>query len=331
MRTYGKDAAVNSRRICLSIFCCVIFAAILESVTGGAADAGFYSYSRETKIRMAVGREMIAVRFAPESTSEQRQIIVESETTLRSFSAREEVSDYRISLLRLREGVTEKDVSRTIQALNARTEVEYANPVFAYPKGILIPTDEFIVKFASGVSRAEIRALNQANGIEVLEVRNRVNWYLLRVKAPKNVHALEMANRYYEDPMTAFSVPNFVIRGKLAARVIPNDEYFREQWCLDNTEQHPGDADISAPEGWETSTGSPDIVIAIIDTGVDLSHEDLVDKLVDGYDTDESDDDASPETTFAEDAHGTACAGLAAATTDNATGVAGMAVCLIGT
>jgi subtilisin family serine protease len=54
--------------------------------------------------------------------------------------------------------------------------------------------------------------------------------------------------------------------------VFPNDEYFPHQWHLHNTGQSGGTpgADVRAPEAWEITTGDANIVIALIDTGVDI-------------------------------------------------------------
>jgi len=58
---------------------------------------------------------------------------------------------------------------------------------------------------------------------------------------------------------------------------IPNDPRFEDLWGLNNEGQTGGtvDADIDAPEAWSISTGSRDIVVGVIDTGVDYSHPDL--------------------------------------------------------
>ena len=62
----------------------------------------------------------------------------------------------------------------------------------------------------------------------------------------------------------------------------PDDPHFEEQWALHNTGQTGGkpDADLDAPEAWNITTGGTtslgdEIVIAIIDNGFDLEHEDL--------------------------------------------------------
>ena len=107
----------------------------------------------------------------------------------------------------------------------------------------------------------------------------RTDWYLLRVKDTTSMNTLRTSNLYYESPITILSMPNFVRRLRKAT-IIPDDAYFTKQWHLNNTGQVPpggtADADIDAPEGWEISTGSSNIVIAVIDEGVDIYHEDLV-------------------------------------------------------
>ena len=61
----------------------------------------------------------------------------------------------------------------------------------------------------------------------------------------------------------------------------PNDPSFPQEWGLDNTGQTVNfttgtpDADIDATEAWSVSTGSPSVTVAVIDTGVDLTHPDL--------------------------------------------------------
>lgn len=108
---------------------------------------------------------------------------------------------------------------------------------------------------------------------------------------------------------------------------ITNDQYDHLQWSLNNNEQLWGveGADIQAEDAWTLSHGSASITAAIIDTGVDLTHPDITGKLVTGYDATGGGSSGGPTGNHPLNAHGTACAGIVAAVTDNGQGVAGIA------
>jgi subtilisin family serine protease len=97
---------------------------------------------------------------------------------------------------------------------------------------------------------------------------------------------------------------------------------------MENTGTNPpdgvgtADADMDASAAWDLTQGDPAIVIAIIDEGVQMTHEDLNAKIVAQYTAIPGDPDANPNNTW--DAHGTNCAGIATAETNNAQGVAGV-------
>ncbi len=105
---------------------------------------------------------------------------------------------------------------------------------------------------------------------------------------------------------------------------LTTDTYDHLQWSLSNNGQLWGDegVDISAPDAWGITHGSSSIIIAIIDEGVDLTHPDLSGKMVTGYDATDGGLSGAPQ---GDDAHGTNCAGIAAASTNNSIGVAGIA------
>jgi subtilisin family serine protease len=76
---------------------------------------------------------------------------------------------------------------------------------------------------------------------------------------------------------------------------------------------------IRAPQGWAITTGSSIVTIAVIDSGVDVTHPDLVAKLLPGYDFIES--DTIPQDEYG---HGTHVSGIAAASSNNGMGVSGV-------
>lgn len=108
-----------------------------------------------------------------------------------------------------------------------------------------------------------------------------------------------------------------------------NDTHFARQWSLKNEgtplqgNGTPG-ADINIEAAWEMTTGSPEIKIAILDSGVDTLHPDLTNKLLPGFDAMDDITHGYPTPNFSSDGHGTACAGIAAAETDNSEGIAGV-------
>ena len=108
----------------------------------------------------------------------------------------------------------------------------------------------------------------------------------------------------------------------------PNDLYFQYQYGLYNTGQvyvpetgltGSAGSDIKATDGWDWTTGSDSVIIAVIDSGVALDHEDLHSKIVPGYDF--VNDDSDP---YDDHGHGTFAASIAAAETNNGVGIAGV-------
>lgn len=95
----------------------------------------------------------------------------------------------------------------------------------------------------------------------------------------------------------------------VSASYTPNDPRYSEQWHLPS---------VSAPQAWDNTTGSAEVTIAVIDTGVDYNHQDLAGKCVAGYNYVDRNSDPMDD-----HGHGTHVAGIAAALGDNSTGVAG--------
>jgi len=128
------------------------------------------------------------------------------------------------------------------------------------------------------------------------------------------------------DPMVEYAEPNF----RVWAQATPNDEAYPLQW------HYPL---IGLPDAWDTTTGSAEVVVAVVDTGVLPTHPDLAGQLVDGYDfvSDPANagdgggidpDPRDPGGSFGGGAgtfHGTHVAGTVAARGDNGRGGAGVA------
>lgn len=109
-----------------------------------------------------------------------------------------------------------------------------------------------------------------------------------------------------KDPRVEYAELDHVVR----ATIIPNDTEYHQQWA-------PGK--IRAPAAWDVTVGDSNVIVAIVDTGVDLSHPDLNSKVVPGWDFANKDSVAQDD-----HGHGTHVAGIAAAETDNNRGIAGI-------
>jgi len=96
---------------------------------------------------------------------------------------------------------------------------------------------------------------------------------LLHIKVPKEIGTEQAIYFLSLNPNIEYAQKNLIYY----AEDVPNDTHFSKLWGLHNTGQTGGktDADIDAPEAWDIFTGSSNIVVAVIDTGIDYDHEDL--------------------------------------------------------
>lgn len=219
----------------------------------------------------------------------------------------------------------------TIRELRARRHIKYAAPLFSSNGETVAIIPEIVVRLtAGGVAEGEMDAeqLEALCRTMDLNIKKRLEFtdleYLVEVPGTDENAVFASVQQLNQIPFIEWAVPNVAFRPRFCSQVMPNDTYFPNQWHLNNTGQAGGtpDVDIDAPEAWEVSTGDADIVVAVVDSGVDTDHPDLINNLVPGYDF--YDDDNSPEP-YGDDAHGMACAGLVAAQGNNGIGVTGVA------
>ncbi|HEX6083247.1 MAG TPA: S8 family serine peptidase [Thermoanaerobaculia bacterium] len=208
----------------------------------------------------------------------------------------------------------------------------------------MLGTDEIVVKLRPGMTRGELADRAAAAGLAV----DRMLWgttdeFVLRLNDPKSDDAVRKAQLLHESEAFRWVEPHFIRDYKKFAT--PSDPRFSNQWHLNNTGQGGGVAtsDVDAVAAWNVETGKSNVVIAVVDDGVQKAHEDLAANIfvnpgeianngldddhngyvddVSGWDFSNNDNNADPFDI--DDAHGTAVAGVAAARGNNGIGVTG--------
>ena len=194
------------------------------------------------------------------------------------------------------------------------TSLETASPTLELPpsatpvtpvhvKGRYVP-DEILIQFKQRAKTEGINGCLRAIGATINSQIEQLSVYVIKI--PKDSVGMSLAG-LSRCPEVRRAEPNYLAQ---AADIIPSDPGWGQQYGL---------ANIRAPEGWDLSTGSAAVTIAIIDTGVDLGHPDLSAKIVGGYDFVNGDAVAQDD-----NGHGTHVAGIAAAVTNNNVGMAGV-------
>jgi len=161
-----------------------------------------------------------------------------------------------------------------------------------------------LVKPVDSADENQVQASIRGQGAQEVGRIHQINVRILKV--PEKAEARVIA-ALSKNPNFEFAEPDYIA----TANLTPNDPYYPAyQWHL------PA---ISAPTAWDTITGSPTIILAMIDSGVQLDHPDLAGRILSGYDFANNDADPSDD-----NGHGTSTAGTAAATGNNGIGMAGL-------
>ena len=204
---------------------------------------------------------------------------------------------------------------------------------------------EVLVKFKSSVSQDAIDALSARFNDQIEDrIENAPGW--IAIDDLDDASPAATVREYLLLPEVEYAEENFEINLTEAVDssivpVFPHDPQFIEQWALQNSGQRGGKegADISAPLAWATTTGSEEVVVAVLDTGVDYNHEDLKPNMwtrpasMEAYqdaDLGSVDDEygfnavENASDPMDDNGHGTHCAGIIGAEGENDLGIAGV-------
>ncbi|MBU0630066.1 MAG: S8 family serine peptidase [Candidatus Margulisbacteria bacterium] len=204
-------------------------------------------------------------------------------------------------------------------AASVMAEITPGQVVVKFKPGAFSSKSPVGVISSAMIGAASIRALNEKHGIyrykqiysEALKIRpdwaHLENDYILFFPTSESQSAI--INEFEKDQNVVAAQANGVVR---AFQIIPNDTYFAQEWGLTK---------IMAPNAWDRTTGASTNIVAVMDTGLNYSHEDIAGKVDLAHAKDLYNGDNDPRD---DNGHGTAISGVIGAISNNSKGVAGV-------
>ena len=262
------------------------------------------------------GDEIVVV-FEPSAAAPARSELLESRglAPSRPFSDEYSIGTYRVP--------TGRDRTAEVLRLQTDPRILGAAPSVVDGEGFTkyyVP-GQLTVQFRKDLGDEACRERIASAGSLVLQDYWTPGYYKISVPEGSNLFAEIRAWIVSSDVL--FAEPLYMCYDD--ALVAPNDPFYPQQWHLENPGTGPWleTADVHAEQAWEITRGDPGVLVVVIDTGADLAHEDLVDRLLprNGADWDFSGGGTVPTDN---DGHGTCCSGLAVATQGNGIGVSGI-------
>lgn len=303
-------------------------------------------------VRLPVSNDRVAVRFREPSGATERRAVIDPKPEVSSYDNRYEVPKEKLTIVDVAESqqAGPARVAAAFVALQADAAVEHVAPVFIVGSKQVVAPNRLIVGFQPEMGDKAAEILKEHGG-EIVRQLGDGNEYVVTLSP--GAETFDVVAALASRPEVEYAEPDFITIGQHG----PQNRTMGGAGGVDKPSNQPpnkpadGPADgdeiataeatagVAAPtidpllkfqyaakitkstDAWQTTVGSSAVKIAILDEGVDINHPDLKNAIAGSFDAVDGNTNQQPNPW---DAHGTACAGLAAAIPNNAVGVRGM-------
>ena len=283
-------------------------------------DSSFFYYNYDQKVYLKERTDLIFLQFADNSSQTRLLSGTPYTSSLIEWNTGNNHSIFRNTLsnatiLQFTTGAISEEV---MDEIRGDASVSFFSHPVEHMDHTIIVLDDFAVKIKQSTSYTKLESLAEKYGCEIYQQE----WFdddifFLRVPCDSGHETISLAALFYETDLFEFTSPNFMELDHLMS-----DPYYSDQWGLTYTGQYGTYGhSINIASAWNITEGSSNVIIAVVDDGVELTHPDLSANLVSGYTYDQNTAGAPSDG----DNHGTAVAGIIGAVKDNSIGIRGVA------
>ena len=288
-----------------------------------------FLYRGDVKTPFEPHGDLVGVALIPKmaGTAAERMLAIALQHGLAPLEVGEQVRRQHVHVFRFPPNTSAAEQDRIGQELRSVEGVNVVGPLVHFDKeSVSILTNELVVKFRSHITLDELPEIAKRFNMEMLRrLPQAGNAFLFRLPGPVTYAMLDVAAKLVESGLVQYAEPN-LFSTVVQDAINPTDFLFPMQWHLPL---------IHCPDAWQAindnispdfAFGSPNLNIAVVDSGVDLTNPDFIGNVSNGnpkvykvFDF----ENMVANNNLRQGGHGTCCAGVATALANNASGVAG--------
>ncbi|MCF8230305.1 MAG: S8 family serine peptidase [Bacteroidales bacterium] len=275
-------------------------------------DKDIYFFENGEMIFPAVDYSRVYILFSEDKTAQNINQLQSEVPSLKALAADENgFASNRSASFHLQTTKVE-EARQIIRSIRQMEGIASVYPFLIRGKDIASVHNQVLVNISNDQLAAFLKSTNDIRIIEKLKLGISTS---LIIEVPQDESVFQYAGDLSASGLVNYAQPDFVFRG--ISHFEPDDPYYSSQWFLNQN----NDADIDAAEAWDITQGNLNSVVAVIDgNGYDLQAAEMTGKYLSPYCA--VNDNNDPSASHPDENHGTPCAGLIGALTNNGTGVA---------